>query len=428
MTSGSAPVSGLVEHFFRHESGRLTATLLRKFGAHRLDDIEDAIQFALERALGVWPRRGVPDAPAAWLTQVAKNRLIDRLRLEQREAPLDVDDDDDAAAADGGVLAPAASHDDLLTLLFACADDRLAPRARLVLCLKLVCGFSTEEIAVRLFMTSANVQKTLERGRQRLQDNYARVARSSSTSQTSAAQRAQLSTVQHVLYLVFNEGYSLGEGDIGLRVELCDEAIRLTGLLAQNTIGDVSSTWALLALMHFHAMRLPARLDADGRFIPLDEQDRQLWDQHHRRLAFTCIAESSRDDHFSRFHGEAAIQVEHAMASSTSTTRWTEIVPLYEALERMAPSPLYTLNRAIAQAEATHPQDGLDILTSTTFPGWFRDHHLLQATLGDLHRRQGAFDDAITHFEQALQTAPSTAEQAFLRRRIAECRQQKTAP
>ena len=413
--SAAIEPQGLVEHFFRHEAGRLTARLVRRFGAHRLNDIEDAVQYAFERALGVWPRQGVPESPPAWLTQVAKNRLIDKVRKKKCETSLD---EIEEANVDVVFIT---NQDDLLTLLFACSDDQLIPRARLVLCLKLVCGFSTQEIATRLFITPANVQKILERGRQRLQDSYKRTVTS---RKSSDALKEQLYTVQHVLYLIFNEGYSLGEGDIGLRTELCDEAIRLTGLLAQNSLGDTSSTWALLALMHFHAMRLPARLDNNSRFIPLRKQDRSLWDRHHRRLGFTCMQEAIRDSQFSRFHGEAAVQIEHAMATSVETTRWGEIVSLYQTLMRMAPSPMYTLNHAIAQAEASCPQDGLNLLEQASLPSWFKKHHLFLAVLGDLHKRQGNKNKAVDYLQQALQKAPSTAEKHFLLEQINLCNKQ----
>ncbi|MBX2811082.1 MAG: sigma-70 family RNA polymerase sigma factor [Myxococcales bacterium] len=408
------PTNGLVEHFFRHEAGRITATLVRRFGVHRLDDIEDSVQYAFERALGRWPRRGVPDVPAAWLRQVARNRLIDRTRQLRSEALLDLGEE---SRRDGEVRS--SEGEDLLTLLFACANNRLMPRARLILCLKLVCGFSIKEISLRLFMSSANIQKTLERGRQRLRESYLNVVSAGSYPERV---RAKLDTVQHVLYLIFNEGYSLGAGETGLRVELCDEAIRLTGLLVQHEVGNLSSTWALLALMHFHAMRLPTRLDADGRFVPLASQDRSQWDPHHRQLAFTCMQEAVRDQEFSRFHGEAAIQVEHALAPSMEDTRWVEIVALYATLERMTSSPMYTLNRAIAQAEATGPQDGLDLLDQALLPKWFRDHHLFQAAVGELYRRLGHNDQAAQYLEQAMMTVPSIAERQYFEAQLKEVR------
>lgn len=406
--------SALVEHFFRHECGRLTATLTRRFGAARLEAIEDAIQHALERALGTWSRRGVPEAPAAWLTRVATNRLLDQLRAQQRSPS---DEFTDTLAAPG----PAAGQDageDTLVMLFACADPRLAPRARLVLCLKLLCGFSTEEIATRLFITPANVQKTLERGRQRLKlcwQDVGHVPRSTDRLEQ------RLPTVQQVLYLQFNEGYSLGPGNLGLRAELCSEAIRLTSVLVQHPLGDRPTNWALLALMHLHSVRLPARLDDEGQFVPLQEQDRSRWDRHQLSLGMHCLQLAGRGEEFSRYHGEAAIQWEHAMASDFASTRWHEIESLYATLNAAYPSPLYTLNRAIALAEASGPAAALDTLHQAELPAWFKQHHLYHGALGELHRRLGDWTEARHHLQNALAAAPSEAERKLFERRLKAC-------
>lgn len=412
MTS-DAP-SALVEHFFRHESGRLAAVLTRRFGASRIEEIEDAIQVALERALGTWTRRGLPENPAAWLTRVATNHLLDQVRRAK------------TASDHAGLAAEPLSHDlhdadeDSLVLLFACADERLAPRARLVLCLKLLSGFSTDEIAARLFMQPATVQKTLERGRARLKEIW---HDHGSLPATSEGDSARLQTVQLVLYLQFNEGYSFGHGDESLRVELCDEAIRLTRLLATHAAGNVPSTWALLSLMHFHASRLPARLDAQGGMIPLEEQNRELWDQRQIRLGFEALRLAyggGGASSFSRFHGEAAIQVEHAGAPSFQQTRWGEIVELYELLERLQPSPVYALNRSIALAEAQGAERALAVMEAYDFPSWFQENHLFQAARGELFRRLGQVEPARRHFEVALARAPSRPERRLLERRLKE--------
>lgn len=398
----------LVEHFFRHEYGRLVAVLTRRFGPARLDVIEDAVQRAFERALGVWPRSGVPEKPAAWLTRVATNALIDRLR--QRE-PSDACEHEISDACEDH------PGESILVMLFNCADDRQTPRARLVLCLKLVCGFSTREIADRLFMSPANVQKTLERGRARLAAGW----HTSAIRPSSAVGRAQrLETVQQVLYLLFNEGFSLA-GEIGLRAELCKEAIRLTQILADHPLGDRSSTWALLALMHLHCARLEARIDGEGRLVPLPEQDRQAWDRGHLWRGRACMIRATQDDCYTRYHGEAAIQMEHALAPDFASTRWQEIVELYEVLERMQPSPVYALNRIIALAEANGPRVALDAFESHEFPAWFRNQHLYHGALGELHRRLEQWASASHHLAEAERLAPSAAEKRFFASRAAEC-------
>jgi RNA polymerase sigma factor (sigma-70 family) len=404
----SAP-GALVEHFFRHESGRLVAVLLRRFGAHRLEAIEDAIQFALMRALGTWTRHGIPDEPSAWLTRVANNQLIDQLRRAK------VAEAFSAHQAEQSVVGMEGAVEDTLVLLFACADDRLAPRTRLVLCLKLLCGFSTEEIALRLFMSTANVQKNLERGRESLKAYWADHAERPTNPNDA---QARLGTVQLVLYLQFNEGYTLSAEATPLRSEVCDEAIRLTRLLVGHPIGNQPSTWALLALMHFHASRLPARLDAEGRFVPLQQQDRSRWDRRHIELGFAALHEATRSTDFSRYHGEAAIQVEHVIAKSFEETRWNEIVALYEALERVQPSPVYALNRAIAIAEAQGPEAGLAALDAAALPTWFQDNHLLLGTRGELLHRSGRWTEAQPYLMRARDAAPSEAERRHYDERL----------
>lgn len=409
LTPRCSRAPALVEHFFRHEFGRLVAVLTRRFGVGRLDAIEDAVQSAFERALGTWPRQGVPDEPAAWLTRVATNRLIDRLRREQRAERLSMADLDEP-------ISPRADED-ILAMLFACADEQLAPRARLVLCLKLLCGFSTHEIASRLLMSPANVQKTLERGRDQLARRWAKL---DGLVQSATNHDERLSTVLQVLYLLFTEGASLAD-DVGLRVELCDEAIRLTGLLVAHPIGDRTASWALLALMHLHAARLPARIDGSGELIPLSEQDRGRWDRQHVAEGLASMERATRVDEYTRYHGEAAIQIEHVLAPSFEATRWHEIVSLYRTLEAMQPSPVYALNRAIALAEAEGPLAGLAALDEHAFPPWFARHYLVAAARGELLRRAGRGNDARPFLERAREGAPSHAERLLFSRRLAAC-------
>ncbi|TPV93738.1 MAG: sigma-70 family RNA polymerase sigma factor [Myxococcales bacterium FL481] len=407
----SDSASTLVEHYFRHEYGRLVSTLTRRFGAARLEAIEDAVQSAFERALTAWPRQGRPDRPGAWLTRVAVNRLVDRLRKARHADRLEANDLDEPAT-------PGATED-MLVMLFACADERLAPRARLILCLKLLCGFSTREIAARLFMTSANVQKTLERGRHRLQLTWHKLP-PPATATADPHDDPRLATVLQVLYLLFTEGASPAD-TIGLRPELCDEAIRLARILVDHPRGDRPATWALLALMHLHSARLPTQIDREGRLVPLPEQDRTRWDRRQIAAGFECLHRATRSASYSRYHGEAAIQVEHIIAPSFAETRWHEIVALYEALEVLQPSPVYALNRIVALAEAESPELALERLGELALPSWFRNHYVYFGALGELHRRTSHPERAPAYLRKAEENAPSRAERLLFRRRLEAC-------
>lgn len=408
--------TGLVDHFFRHESGRLVAVLTRRFGAEHLERIEDAVQTALLRAMRTWGTRGLPDNPSAWLTRVATNQVLDGLRHDgtvARAAPV-LAAGEDAPPPDARLAGEL--DDDLLRMLFACADPELPARARLVLALKLVCGFGTAEIGARLFLEPANVQKVLQRGRDRLREAW------SDQGPDGLARPERLEAVQRMVYLLFNEGYSSQREEEPIRRELCEEALRLGHLLVAHPVGDAGSSWALLALMTFHAARLEARLDEGGGLLLLEDQDRSRWDRDAIRRAFGYLVRSSTDAPFTRYHGEAAVLAEHCAAPTYADTRWGEIVELYEGLERIEPSPLYTLNRAIALAEWKGPAEGLALLRALTPPAWLIRYYLWDATLGELARRTGEHAAAVRHLERAVEGAPTRAERSIFAARLARAR------
>jgi RNA polymerase sigma-70 factor (ECF subfamily) len=409
-------VPGLVEHFFRHEFGRLVAALTRIAGLHHLELAEDAVQAALMTAITEWTAGGVPDDPGAWLYRVAHNHLVGDLRRKlDRRRILEQNAGDLSAEPAGPPPAHFAGEvrDDLLRMLFVCCDEALPRDSRLVLALKTLCGFSTAEIAHRLFTSEANVHKRLERARNRLREGP-----SDFLAPPLEDLRPRLPSVLAVLYLLFNEGYLSLLPDRAIRHELCDEAIRLTTFLAEHPVGAVPETFALLALMHFHAARLDSRQDGAGGLLLLEEQDRSRWDRQRIAAAAEWLARSASGELFSRYHAEAAIAAEHGLAPSFAETRWPEIADLYAILERVAPSPLHTLNRAVAVAEWQGPQAALALLQDLPPPGWLAGSHLWDAVLSDLHRRAGNPDIARRHRDRALESAPTDAVRALLRRRL----------
>ena len=406
---------GLVEHFFRHEYGRLVAVLVRQVGLQQLEAVEDAVQGALLTGLTAWVADGVPDNPGAWLYRVAHNRLIGALRkdqghkriLEGAKPGLDEAGEPASAAFAGEV------QDELLRMLFVCCDERIPQESRLALALKTLCGFSTAEIAFRLFTSEANIYKRLARARARLRE-------SDLDTQTPPLEslRSRLPSVHQVIYMLFNEGYLSTRAEHAIRAELCDEAIRLGTLLAGHAVGDAPTTFALLALMHLHAGRLAARTDSSGGLLLLEEQDRGRWDIEHLQRGATWLARSAAGDDFTRFHAEAGIAAEHCFSASFEETRWSEIASLYAMLERMDPSPLHTLNRAVAVAECEGPDAGLALLDGLVPPAWLEGHYLWDAVLADLHHRAGHVGVAQQHREQALAAAPSAALRQVLQRRL----------
>jgi len=408
---------GLAEHFFRHDYGRLVAMLTRRVGVRHIELVEDAVQSALMAALTAWTEQAPPEDPGAWIHKVAYHRLIQDLR--QKSGRLKI------LEKAAGHLSDEAAHpvnpffsdeirDDMLRMLFVCCDEAIPWESQLVLALKTLCGFSTAEIALRLFTSEANVHKRLARARDRLR----RVPPDVETPPLETL-RSRLPGVHGALYLLFNEGYLSAHAEQAIRRELCDEAVRLATLLAEHPVGAVPEGFALLALMHFHVARLGSRVDATGGLLLLEQQDRSLWDRDRIRLGTAWLERSARGDVFSRFHAEAAIAAEHCFAPSFQQTRWKEIADLYAMLERVAVSPLHTLNRAVAIAEWQGPEAGLAVLQGLAPAAWLSGSYLWDAVLSDLHRRAGHSEVARQHRERALVAAPTAAVRELLRRRLA---------
>jgi RNA polymerase sigma factor (sigma-70 family) len=410
--------SALPEHYFRHEFGRLVSVLSRQFGVHRLQQCEDAVQASLLRAVQTWPRAGNPADPGGWLYAVARNHLLDQLRSDKRaEARGERAAVDEAASsADPGSPGYYASEvrDDQLRMLFLCAHPGIPREGQLVLAAKVLCGFSTAELSLRLFQSEEAVHKRLQRARAVLRE-----ASVALDSPSVSELESRLPAVQQMLYLLFNEGYSSAQADSIIRRELCEEAVRLGLLLIEHPVGATPESEALLALMYLHAARFEARTDGAGGLLLLEAQDRSLYDQQLIQLGFHYLQRSAQGEHFSRFHAEAAIAGEHCIAQSYAQTNWQEIDRLYEMLDRVSPSPLNTLNRAIALAEWRGPDAGLQLLESMKPPGWLLGYYLWDATLGELYRRRGDRERAVGHLSRALASAPTRAERSLLERRLA---------
>lgn len=406
----------LVEHFFRHEYGRLVATLSRRVGVHHVEAVEDAVQSALMTAFESWMLAGLPDDPSAWLFRVAHNNVLGELRRRaRRDRILERHAGEDASAQEASPepFLAGEMQDDVLRMLFACCDDALPVESQLVLALKTLCGFDVREIADRLFMAEANVYKRLGRARSRLRERSRCIAEVDVERCSS-----RLPAVHEVLYVLFTEGYLSSHADSAIRRELCEEAIRLATLLAEHPVGRDPATAALLALMHLHAARMAARQDGAGGLLLLEEQDRSLWDWREIQVGLSCLAESARGDVFSRYHAEAAIAAEHCLAPSFGETRWDRVVECYSLLEELAPSPLHRLNRAVAVAEWRGPAAGLAVLEGFRPPTWLAGSHQWAAVLSDLHRRCGDDAAARRHRDTAVEQAPTQAVKALLRRRL----------
>ena len=419
MSQPGASASEVADHFFRHEGAKLVATLTARLGTHCLQLVEDVVQEALLRALQTWSYHGMPDNPAAWLTQVAKNLALNALRREQRW-----NDKQDGIAAEHtrwlSAPAPDVEHgtfaDDTLRMMFVCFHPELATDAQTALALRTLCGFSPGEIAAAFLSSEAAIAKRLVRARQRIRELALPFVVPEPRDLPS-----RLDGVLHTLYLLFNEGYKASTGDRLVREDLCHEAIRLVTLLTEHQATRETRVFALLALMLFNVARLKARTDDAGNLLRLEEQDRSEWDRAMIERGIACLHHAARGSSLSVYHIEASIAATHCMAADASATDWSRILHLYDQLLAITHSPVTAMNRAVAIARVYGPQAGLDALDGIRHRAVLEGHHLYHAMRGTFAAELGQRAAAITHFRQAGKLVMLPAERDFIARRISEC-------
>ena len=413
-------MSGLVDHLFRHEAGRMVAALTRSFGAANLPLAEEVVQEALLQALRRWPFHGVPDRPVAWLYRVARNAATDRfrhLRLhEGKEDQIRLSFEHAAAASSAGrrpdSYLSGEITDDQLRLIFLCCHPALPAHGRVALTLKSVMGLSVGEIAGALRGKTTAVAQRITRAQRKI-----RAADFPFEVPPPDQLQERLGTVLEVLYLTFNEGYSTYESDELLRPDLCSEALRLAVGLTTAPAGDRPEVHALVSLMGFQASRLPARVDEDGELVRLEDQDRSKWDPEPLKIAFHHLGRAAQGSVETAYHLQAAIAAEHAAAADPDRTDWRTVVRYYDRLLRLQPSPIVGLNRAVALARLDGPRAGLAAVDALAEHPSIQDYYLLGATRGDLLERLGRFAEAAAAFRSALSCPCSGPERRFLERR-----------
>jgi RNA polymerase sigma-70 factor (ECF subfamily) len=416
-TTQPEPVAPLVEHFFRHEAGRLVAVLTRFFGWRNFDLVEDMVQATLVDALQAWRVHGVPQNPSGWVHRIAKNKVLDALRRDEigRRVKREwaATRPTHAEAIDEWFLDSAIADSQLRTI-FACCHPQLARENQIALTLKALCGFGNSEIARALLVTEETVKKRLQRATRDLIDHQI------SLDPPEADELVQrLDVVHQVLYLLFNEGYSSSKGQTAIRTDLCEEAVRLCQLLCRHPPFRTPATRALMALMLFHAARLDARLDDQGCILLLEEQDRSKWDWRLIHEANAYLNQSAVGTVVSPFHLEAGIAYHHCSAQSYAETDWRAILDLYDALLTIQPSPVYRLNRAIVIGQIDGPEAGIRALEEAGRDPALRHYHLMDAALGEFYRRAGNLDRARQCLEAARQKTGSPCDHALIARRLA---------
>ena len=422
---------------FRVESARVLGALMRRFG--NLDVAEDAYQDACLAALETWPRDGTPSNPGAWLTTVAGNRALDRIRRESRRldkeveasglhlnrtgwgrrppspfAGTDWDAEAGAAAVPPEELAASAPlADDELRLVFLCCHPALAQEAQIALTLRTVGGLTTGEIARAYLVAESTMAQRLVRAKRKivLAGIPFRMPEGAELAERTAA-------VLHVVYLIFNEGYAASGTDTVVRTDLCVEAVRLSALLEQLLPEDAEVV-GLRALLLLHDARRAARVDSAGRLVPLEEQDRAQWGSAQIARGAALVERALRIGPVGPYQLQAAIAALHAEAESAGATDWAQIVGLYDLLTRLAPGPLVTLNRAVALAMRDGPAAGLAVLDQLAASGQLAGHHRLPSARAQLLEREGRRAEAVAAYDEALGLVDNAPERVYLSERRA---------
>jgi RNA polymerase sigma-70 factor (ECF subfamily) len=408
-------VASVVEDVYRSDWGRIVATLIGLLGD--FDLAEEYAQEAFAAALEQWPGSGVPELPRAWIIQTARHKAIDRLRRRT----LFAEKIQPQLARDYTGYTPAKEYeaseiqDERLRLIFTCCHPALAPEVQVPLTLRTLCGLETDEIARAFLVSPTTMAQRLVRAKHKIRDAGIPYV-VPGTNEIAA----RLGAVLTVIYLVFNEGYLATRGGSLVRTDLCAEAIRLGRLLITLMAPQPPpEAKGLVALMLLHDARRDARLDEAGEIVILEEQDRSRWNQEQIAEALLLVKDSPGST-AGPFAIQAAIAAAHCKAAHPSDTDWAEIVRLYTQLERLQPSPIVSLNRAVAVAMADGPRAGLAILDTLVAANHLDDYHLLHAARADLMRRIGFFDEAAKSYARALMLVTNDSERRFLERRLRE--------
>ena len=420
---------GLAGDVFRAESARVLGALMRRFG--NLDLAEDAFQDACLVAVQTWPGDGVPDNPGAWLTTVAGNRALDRIRREAARLPKEVEA---AGLRPGWGARPASAlqsladlpvpdspdrpasaplGDDQLRLLFLCCHPALSEQAQVALTLRTVGGLTTAEIARAYLVPEPTMAQRLVRAKRKIV-----LAAIPFTLPEGDRLAERTAAVLAVVYLIFNEGYAASGTDTVVRPDLCVEAVRLAALLEELLPRD-AEVLGLRGLLLLHDARRAARVDSAGALVPLDEQDRAQWDIAQIARGAAIVERALSTGPVGPYQLQAAIAALHAQAESSQATDWAQIVALYALLAHVAPGPLVTLNYGVAVAMRDGPAAGLAVLDALGASGELSGHHRLPAARAQLLERLGRRSEAVAAYDEALRQVDSTRELAYLQARRA---------
>ena len=409
----------LVDHLFRHESGKMVAVLSRLIGFENFETAQDIVQDTLLRAMQSWRYGSIPHNPSAWLYRVAKNKAIDFVRREKKYQQI-VPQYANLLQSEYGLTSIVATmfsdneiQDSQLRMMFACCHSSINEESQIAIILKTLCGLNVSEIARAFICTEDTISKRIYRAKEKI-----RAEKIELEVPDDELLPERLDAVLKSLYLLFNEGYNSSQPDQLIRRDLCEEAIRLCFLLTQNNRIRFPRTYALLALMHFQTSRFDTRIDSTGSIILLKNQDRGLWNKETIQKGFDLLEQAAEPFETSTYHFEAAIASLHAAAPSFEQTDWKSIYDLYELLYRYQPNPIIALHKAIASGYAISKENALDELTKLK---GLEKNHLYYASLGEIYYELKKPSEAKSYFEQAMLYTTSISEQQLLRNKIVRC-------
>jgi len=417
----SYDINKLTDHLFRRESGKIVSVLTRVFGTENLETSEDVVQQTFFEAIHIWRMKGVPANPSAWLFRVAKNKAIDIIRRNKFRVGFDTQANDKQAVGAGnevddtinGLLKEEFIIDDLLRMMFTCCHPGIAKVNQVTLILKTLCGFSTAEIARGLLTSEDTVSKRLYRTKE-----FFRQQKISFTIPSVEVLKYRTNAVLNSVYLLFNEGYNSTHADNLIRNDLIEEAMMLCRLLTENRYTQLPETYALMALMYFHAARNESRQTAEGTIILLPDQDRSRWNLDYITLGNQYMNDASFGNEVTSYHLEAAIAFEHCTAESFAATNWERIAELYEWLVKISSSPVVELNRAVAILQTKGPEAALDAIDGINDKNKLKTFYLYHSLLGEIHSRMNDPVKAAACFETALFITQAPQEKRLLQNKI----------
>ncbi|WP_298739613.1 sigma-70 family RNA polymerase sigma factor [uncultured Chitinophaga sp.] len=416
-------INQLTDHLFRREAGKMVAVLTKIFGAENLETAEDVVQDTLLHAMQSWTDKGIPDNPSAWLFRVAKNKAIDIIRRNKHSVQFDFTDDESHSHSFGYTLDATMDHlwqeapvkDDMLRMMFACCHPGVSEENQVTIILKTLCGFSTAEIAKAFLTSEDTISKRLYRTKEFFRDNRIKLEIPS-----IADLEHRTAAVLNAIYLLFNEGYNSTHSEDLIRKDVMEEAMLLCKLLTENVYTQTPSTFALMALMCFHASRTESRLSTAGEIILLSEQDRGKWDRQLIAFGNAYMERAAFGNTISRYHLEAAIAYEHCIAESYAQTNWRKILEYYDWLCETAPSAITELNRAVVVMLVHGPSAALVELEQIKDRKKLASFYLYNSLLGELHARLDDLVQAKQYFETAIAQTQSETEKRILRNKISK--------